>query len=104
MNKDIGFYITDIKENNHNHLLDQINIYISNHPYDNVIVFNNSFEKLNLDNKFYILHLNEAKYFNGILFMFNPTDASICSTFPGPIKKVFFASDIYWNNLNKTYY
>jgi len=97
MNKNIGFYITDIKTDNHNNLLDQINMYISENPYDNVVVFNNVFEKLNVNNKFYLLHINEAKYFNGILFIFNPTDASICLTFPGPIKKVFYTSDIYWN-------
>jgi hypothetical protein len=98
MYKDIGFYITDVDENSHNNILDTINDFIENNPYKNVVVFNNVFNKINTNNKYYLLHLNEAKYFNGILFIFNPTDASLCSTFPGPSHKIFYTSEIYWQN------
>lgn len=97
MYNNVGFFITDIKEGSHDHILSQINEYILQNPYDNVVVFNDSFNKINNGNKFYLLHINEAKYFDGILFIFNPTDASICATFPGPKKQIFYATELYWH-------
>lgn len=93
----IGFFLTNIQQESHKHIMEAINNYTETHPYDNVVVFNNSFEAINNNNRYYIAHLSYAKYFDGILFIFNSTDASVASNFPGSKKQIFIADNIYWN-------
>lgn len=92
---DIGFYISNISTNNYQNILKVINDYIDDHPYDNVIVFTNQMNRI-FNDKFYVLHLSHAKYFSGILFIFDIKDASIASTFPSPKKQILLVNDIYW--------
>lgn len=92
----IGFFITNIKQESHQHILQEINKYAEDNPYDNVIVFNNTFDTINNNNKYYTIHISYAKYFDGVLFVFNSTDASVTSNFPGPKKQIFVTDSIYW--------
>jgi hypothetical protein len=92
---DIGFYISDIQQNNKDNILNAINDYIKTHPYDNVVVFNNTFNKIS-DNLFYTLHLSHAKYFDGILFVFDVRDAVVTKDFPRPKKQILFVNEPYW--------
>ena len=97
----IGFFLTNIQQESHKNILEAIDNYAKSHPYDNVIVFNNTFETFNTNNSYYVVHLSHAKYFDGILFVFNSTDASVTSNFPGPKKQIFITDQIYWHT--KTY-
>lgn len=92
----IGFFLTNIQQESHKNILEAIDNYAKSHPYDNVIVFNNTFETFNTNNSYYVVHLSHAKYFDGILFVFNSTDASVTSNFPGPKKQIFITDQIYW--------
>lgn len=94
---DIGFYITNIEGSNKDQLLECVNNYVENNPYDNVVVFNDVFNAIT-NNKFYTLHISHAKYFKGTLFIFDIKDATIVNTFPAPKRKIFFATQAYWQN------
>jgi hypothetical protein len=100
---DIGFYISDIQHNNKNIILQAINEYIKKHPYDNVVVFNNVFNQIP-NNLFYTLHLSHAKYFDGILFVFDIKDAAVTKDFPRPKKQIFFMDTPYWQQNRNTRY
>jgi hypothetical protein len=100
---DIGFYITNIDTYNMDIVLSSINDYITDHPYDNVVVFTNQMNRI-FNDKFYVLHLSHAKYFYGLLFLFNIKDASIAATFPGPKKQILFTNEIYWQKNKKVLY
>lgn len=99
MNKQIGFYCpfmdnTDIKTNIRNTLNDISDEY-------NTIMFNSKYDVLDgSPRKYSILHCNQARYFYGAVLSFDIDAISIVNTFPAPSKKVFIASDIYWQNKN----
>jgi hypothetical protein len=92
---DIGFYISDVQHNNKDYILNAINEFIKDHPYDNVVVFNNVFNQIS-SNLFYTLHLSHAKYFDGILFVFDIKDAAVTKDFPRPKKQILFVNEPYW--------
>jgi hypothetical protein len=94
---DIGFYITSIEGSNKDLLINAINEYVASHPYDNVVVFNDKYDAL-ANNNFYTLHISHAKYFKGILFVFDINDASLVISFPAPKYKIFVANQPYWQN------
>ena len=85
----IGFYLLDVDTQNQEHqtILNSINQLCSNRPYDNIVLFNNKFNALDVDHKYYILHISEAKYFKGILFVFDIKSAMLTKTFPAPKKQ-----------------
>lgn len=96
-NTEIGFYYplmtgTDRDKIIHNTLND-----VSNNA--NTILFNSKYEAVATDiQKYAILHCSQSKYFYGILFGFDIDSISIINTFPGPNKKVFIASDVFWQD------
>lgn len=96
---DIGFYLLDIKANNNfqNEVIENINQFCIHNPYDNVVLFNNQFDRTDVDHKYYILHIQQAKYFDGILFVFDTRSAMITQTFPSPKKKIIYINEPEWN-------
>ena len=96
---DIGFYLLDIDNNNelHRDILKCINEVCKKYPYANIILFNNQFNALDIDHKYYILHINQAKYFKGILFVFDAKSAMITQTFPSPKYQVLYCKNTEWS-------
>lgn len=96
----IGFYLLDIEVNNHkqSNILNGINQFCESRPYDNIVLFNNTFDTIDLDHKYYILHINQAKFFKGILFTFDLKSALLTKTFAGPTKQVLVMDSPEWQN------
>ena len=94
----IGFYLLDIYQNNllQQSVLKNINNICNKRPYDNIVVFNNNFNTIDNDKKYYLLSPNHAKYFEGILFLFDSQSALLTKTFPGPSKQVIYMQEPHW--------
>lgn len=102
----IGFYLLDINSKNEHHtqILQSINNLCKLRPYDNIVLFNNRYNNVDLDHKYYILHINQAKYFDGILFVFDIKSALLTRTFPCPKKQVLYLTSNDWVVNNKAPY
>jgi len=96
---DIAFYLThaDHSEKS-NIIINTINDMCSNHPYDNIILFNSQYNRVDSDKKFPIIHLSQAKYFRGILLVFDIKSAMITKTFPSPRKQILYLDDMPWSS------
>ena len=96
----IGFYILDISANNakHQDLLNCINQLCERRPFDNIVLFNNKFDAIDVYHKYYTLHISEAKYFKGILFVFDVKSAMVTKTFPAPKKQFLYVDKAEWSD------
>jgi hypothetical protein len=95
---EIGFFLPNIvNDSYHNNILENINNLCEIRPYDNIIVFNNYFHTIHDNKKYYVLSINHAKYFSGILFVFNTQDAFLTKTFPGPNKQIIYLDKPEWS-------
>ena len=94
----IGFLVLDVNVQNtkHEKILKSINELCKIRPYDNIVLFNNKFECVDLDHKYYILHVSQAKYFKGLLFIFDVRTAMLTKTFTTPSKQLFFVDKSDW--------
>tara|TARA_B100000085_G_C18385779_1_gene448307 strand:- start:287 stop:763 length:477 start_codon:yes stop_codon:yes gene_type:complete len=94
----IGFYLLDVVANNtqHQDILKSINELCKLRPYDNIVLFNNKFDAIDMDHKYYTLHISEAKYFKGILFVFDIKSAMLTKTFPAPKKQLLYLTEPEW--------
>lgn len=96
---DIGFYIVNCDNSEkHNRIIDMINDMISKHPYDNIVLFNNRYQRIDKTKKFPILHLSHAKYFRGVLVYFDMKSATLAKSFPGPSKQIFCCDSLDWTD------
>ena len=94
---DIGFYIVNCDNSEkHNTIIELINMIITNHPYDNITLFNNKYQRIDKVKKFPILHLSHAKYFRGTLVYFDMKSATLAKSFPGPSKQIFCCESLDW--------
>ena len=95
----IGFYLLDISNGDEKdrNILRMINELCVLRPYDNIVLFNNKFNAIDLDHKYYILHISEAKYFKGILFNFDIKSAMLTKTFPCPKKQLLYIDKAEWS-------
>jgi hypothetical protein len=64
-------------------------------PYSQVCVFNSFNQRTNSMNV-PVLHLNQAKFFYGNLFLFDVQSAIITRSFPNLYKRYYYARDIPW--------
>lgn len=94
----IAFYLLDIEQNNirHQEILKAINNLCSLRPYDNIVIFNNNFNTIDINQKYYLLSINHAKYFRGLLFLFDTEHAMLTRTFPGPDKQFICMNKPTW--------
>lgn len=100
---DLGFYIIDCDNSaKNNFLIDMINNIISLKPYDNIILFNNRYNRIDQNKKFPILHTSQAKYFRGNLIYFDVKSATLAKTFPGPDKQIFCCDYPEWSQNRNT--
>lgn len=97
---DIGFYLLDITSNNEQQdtIIRSINDLCYSRPYDNIVLFNNQFAKIDNNKKYYTLHIQQAKYFDGYLFVFDTRSAMLTQTFPSPKKQILFLSSPEWSS------
>jgi len=94
---DIGFYIIDCDNSSKNNkLIEILDNMISENPYDNIILFNNRYRRVDAKKKFPILHLSQAKYFRGTLICFDIRSLSLARTFPGPNQHIFCCDSPEW--------
>ena len=95
----IGFYLLDVTPDDplQNQILSSINNFCLSNPYYNVVVFNNQFNKVDVNHKYYMLHIQQAKYFDGILFIFDIKSAMLTQSFPSPKKQIFYVSESDWS-------
>jgi hypothetical protein len=96
---DIGFYLLDVTSNNSKQdvIINSINQLCNSKPYYNIVLFNNQFAKIDINKKYYTLHVQQAKYFDGILFVFDTKSAMLTQTFPSPKKQILFLSEPEWS-------
>lgn len=95
---DIGFYLLNINDAKFS-ILEAINNLCIKRPYDNIIIFNNENKTINHDiPKYYFLHINQAKYFSGPLFIFDVKSTLLTKTFPGPKKQILWVTNPEWSN------
>ena len=94
--KNIGFLLTNIDNSNYyNELFQQISLLIKNNPYHHICIFNSHSEKINTMNV-PILHINQAKFFDGNMFIFDISSLHLIKNFPLIEHKYFVAQDINW--------
>lgn len=96
----IAFYILDIEQNNtrHQEILQAINNLCLLRPQDNIVIFNNNFNTIDIHQKYYLLPINQAKYFRGLLFLFDTENALLTKTFPGPDKQFIYIDKPIWSD------
>ena len=94
----IGFYLLDVEQNNslHKTIINTINELYDIRPNDNIVLFNNKFAMVDPNQKYYILHINEAKYFKGILFVFDIKSAMLTKSFAAPSKQILLVDKAEW--------
>lgn len=102
-NKDLGIIASQLSNNEETlHLVQFAQDYTKNNPY-NQICFFNSFCDMVSSPGVPILHLSQAKFFYGNLFVTNIQDAELCLNFPNIYKILFFASSLPWTEQLKNY-
>lgn len=93
----IGFYILDIDMSpEHTKVLKAINELCVKRPQDHIVVFNNQFTAIDPEQKYYVLHINQAKFFRGLLFVFSTKAALLTSTFPCSSKQILYMNKPEW--------
>lgn len=100
---DIGFYLINADHSEKcNAIIDTLNRMVENHPYDNIILFNNQYNRIDNEKKFPILHINQAKYFRGCLILFDIKSVVVTKSFPSPAKQLLYLDDIPWSKDGNT--
>lgn len=99
----IGFYLLDIDASNiyHKQILESIDSLCKLRPSDEIVLFNDVTKTAHPNLGYYILHINEAKYFKGLLFVFDTKSLILTKTFPSPSKQIFIVNEADWV-VNKT--
>lgn len=97
MNNQIGFYCPTISNTKKDNII--INVLNNISSKHNTILFNSQYGIMDTEpRKFAVLHCNQSKYFYGNLFCFDIDSVYIAKSFPGPNKKFFVTSEIFWQN------
>lgn len=93
----IGFYLLDVDTSKtHQEILVAINDLCKLRPIDNIVLFNNQFNAIDIDQQYYILHISQAKFFKGPLFVFGTKPAMVTSTFPCSTKQIIYMNEPEW--------
>lgn len=94
----IGFYLLEVNQNNSTQqaIIQNINRLCQLRPQDNIVVFNNIFNTVDMEQKYYLLSINHAKYFDGLLFIFDTESALLTKTFPSPRKQILYLDKPEW--------
>lgn len=102
---DIGFYLLNIDQGDyHANILNSINKLCEIRPYDNIVLFNDNYNTIDNNRKYYTLHISEAKYFKGFLFLFDIKSLMLTRTFPAPKKQILVANNLPWTTQQNVAY
>lgn len=103
MKNDLGFILLDLQTSpNHDYVINEISTIIKNNPYNQVCVFNNYTERF--DNKNVpLLPLNQAKYFDGDLFLLDSISLMMSKQFPLAKRRYLYVDSIIWQDNYNTY-
>lgn len=77
-------------------IVSTINTIVENNPYDNIILFNNDYNRIDENKKFPIIALNQAKYFRGVLVCFDIKSLAVTKSFPSPKRQIVYLQDMHW--------
>lgn len=100
-NRDIGFMLIKMYNSPmYDFILKSIRSCIDDNPFNHIVIFNSYCDRIDTMG-IPILHLNQAKFFNGDLFMFDLISIILSKNFTNINTKYFYAQDIPWT-LNKT--
>ena len=103
-NKDIGFVLIKMFNNQiYDDILTAIQSCIYDNPSNQIVIFNSYSEKINTFN-IPILHLSQAKFFYGDLFIFDMVSLLLTKSFPNVATKYLYAQDIPWTISKETNY
>jgi len=103
MTKDIGFVIVSLDNNNTSTILcNTISTFIKNRPDRQISIFNSYCERLDTMN-IPMLHISQAKFFNGDLVFFDIPCLLLSKQFPLINKKYFYAQNAPWTDIQESY-
>ena len=104
MTKDVGFFLPKLSNiQQHDEVLRTIKEFVNNNPYNQYILFNSFYDKIETYN-IPILHLSHAKFFYGDLFVFDFISLVLASKFPNISKLYYYAQNFPWTGAGETDY
>lgn len=97
MTEDLGFLLLSIDNSpSCNAIFNLAQQIIQNNPYKQICVFNSVNNRIN-KNMVPVLHLNQAKFFHGNLFVFDTLSLIFARQFPNIKKILFYTTDYFWS-------
>lgn len=103
MNNDIGFVVVSLDNNYTSKMLcSTISAFISNMANRQICIFNSYCEKIDTQN-IPMLHISQAKFFNGDLVLFDIPCLLLSKQFPLIKKKYFYAQNSPWTDIPESY-
>lgn len=104
MTNDVGFLLLKLLNTPvYDNILNTLKNISINSPYNQAIIFNSYSEKVETFN-LPILHLVQAKFFDGTLFLFDLPSVILTSTFPNIKKRILYTSEATWSQNPATPY
>jgi hypothetical protein len=102
-NKDLGFLIPVLDNSQQsNNICNTITRLIGSRPKQQICIFNSYCEKIDTRN-IPIVHINQAKFFDGDLIVFDLHCLELSNSFPLIQNTYYYAQNIPWSN-NPAYY
>lgn len=103
MKNDIGFVVVSL-DNNYTSktLCNTISSLIGNMPDRQICIFNSYCEKIDTQN-IPIMHISQAKFFSGDLFLFDIPCLLLSKQFPLIKNKYFYAQNSPWSDIPESY-
>lgn len=104
MKSDVGFIL--VKSNNekiYDDIFKTIKNIEDNNPYNQTLIFNSYNEKVETYN-LPILHLSQAQFFYGTLFLFDLPSIILSNRFPNVTKRILYTGSLPWYANSTTTY
>ena len=102
-NKDLGFLIPVLDNNQSSNIIcNTISRFIQSRPKQQICIFNSYSERINTNN-IPIVHINQAKFFDGNLIVFDLHCLQLSNLFPLIREVYYYAQNIPWSNGQNNY-
>jgi hypothetical protein len=96
MKNDLGIVCINLENSETSSvIMDTARSFIKNNPYNQVCIFN-SYSDIIGNNSVPILHISQAKFFNGNLIVFDIPSLILSKNFINLSKRFYYAHDIPW--------
>jgi hypothetical protein len=104
MKQDIGFLLLQLTNNSaYDGILQVAQKIAENNPRQQTIIFNSYCEKVNLYD-LPVLHISQAQFFVGNLFIFDLSGVILTKKFPNIDKRFFYVNNAPWTQQPQTKY